>query len=171
MLAKPMIYILICISLAVNGCGWQLRDMSPIANDLGNVYVSYSDSQANIGLALRRELNASHVKLVETNAEADYLIKIIDTQSSRRISAVNINIRASQYQLYQAVDYMMIDNMGRQIIPLTTAYAESSHDFNERDVLASKNEESLIQDNLRFDIVRQMLSRISEASINAEPLE
>ena len=36
MLAKPMIYILICISLAVNGCGWQLRDMSPIANDLGN---------------------------------------------------------------------------------------------------------------------------------------
>jgi len=171
MLAKPMIYILICISLTVNGCGWQLRDMSPIANDLGNVYVSYSESQANIGLALRRELNANHVKLVETNAEADYLIKIIDTQSSRRISAVNINIRASQYQLYQAVDYMMIDNMGRQIIPLTTAYAESSHDFNERDVLASKNEQSLVQDSLRFDIIRQILSRISEASINAEPLE
>ena len=171
MLAKPTIYILICISLAVNGCGWQLRDMSPIANDLGNVYVSYSDSQANIGLALRRELNASQVKLVETSVEADYLIKIIDAQSSRRISAVNINIRASQYQLYQAVDFMMIDNIGRQIIPLTTAYAERSHDFNEQDVLASQNAQALIQDSLRFDIVRQMLSRISEASINAEPLE
>jgi outer membrane lipopolysaccharide assembly protein LptE/RlpB len=61
--------------------------------------------------------------------------------------------------------------MGKQIIPLTTAYAESSHDFNELDVLASKNEESLVQDSLRFDIIRQMLSRISEASINAEPLE
>jgi outer membrane lipopolysaccharide assembly protein LptE/RlpB len=168
MLAKSMIYILICISLAVNGCGWQLRDMSPIANDLGNVYVSYSDSQANIGLALRRELNASHVKLVETNAEADYLIKIIDTQNSRRISAVNINIRASQHQLYQAVDFMMIDNMGKQIIPLTTAYAERTHDFNEKDVLASQNAESLIQDSLRFDIVRQMLSRISEATISTE---
>jgi outer membrane lipopolysaccharide assembly protein LptE/RlpB len=168
MLAKSMIYILICISLAVNGCGWQLRDMSPIANDLGNVYVSYSDSQANIGLALRRELYASHVKLVETSAEADYLIKIIDTQNSRRISAVNINIRASQHQLYQAVDFMMIDNMGKQIIPLTTAYAERTHDFNEKDVLASQNAESLIQDSLRFDIVRQMLSRISEATISTE---
>ena len=171
MLAKPLIYVLTCILLAVSGCGWQLRDISSTANDLGKVYISYPDSQANIGLALRHELNASQVKLVESSAEADYLIKIIDTQSSRRISAVNINIRASQYQLYQAVDYMMIDNMGRQIIPLTTAYAESSHDFNELDVLASKNEESLAQDSLRFDIVRQMLSRISEASINAEPLK
>jgi len=171
MLAKPLIYILTCIFLAVSGCGWQLRDMSPIANDLGNVYISYSDSQANIGLALRRELHASQVKLVETSAEADYLIKIIDTQNSRRISAVNVNIRASQYQLYQAVDYMMIDNMGRQIIPLTTAYAERSHDFNELDVLGSQNEESLIQDSLRYDIVRQMLSRISEASFSTESLE
>ena len=171
MLAKPLIYVLTCTFLAVSGCGWQLRDMSPIANDLGNVYVSYSASQANIALSLRRELNASKVNLVETSAEADYLIKIIDIQSSRRISAVNANIRASQYQLYQAVDYMMIDNMGNQIIPLTTAYAERSHDFNEQDVLASQNEEALIQDSLRFDIVRQMLSRISEASISTEPVE
>ena len=171
MLEKPLIYVLTCTLLAVSGCGWQLRDMSPIANDLGNVYVSYSASQANIALSLRRELNASKVNLVETSAEADYLIKIIDIQSSRRISAVNVNIRASQYQLYQAVDYMMIDNMGKQIIPLTTAYAERSHDFNEQDVLASQNEEALIQDSLRFDIVRQMLSRISEASISTEPVE
>jgi LPS-assembly lipoprotein len=171
MLAKPLIYVFTCIFLAVSGCGWQLRDMSPIANDLGRVFVSYSGSQANIGLALRRELNASQVKLVETSAEADYLIKIIDAQSSRRISAVNINIRASQYQLYQAVDYKLIDNMGRQIIPLTTAYAERSHDFNEQDVLASQNAESLIQDSLRFDIVRQILSRIGEVTISTEPLE
>jgi outer membrane lipopolysaccharide assembly protein LptE/RlpB len=81
---------------------------------------------------------------------------------------VNINIRASQHQLYQAVDFMMIDNMGKQIIPLTTAYAERTHDFNEKDVLASQNAESLIQDSLRFDIVRQMLSRISEATISTE---
>jgi LPS-assembly lipoprotein len=171
MLAKPLIYIVICISLALSGCGWQLRDMSPVASNLGKVYISHSDAQANIGLALRRELNASQVNLVETSAEADYLIKIIDTQSSRRISAVNINIRASQYQLHQTVDYMMIDNMGRQIIPLTTAYAERSHDFNEQDILASQNEESLIQDSLRFDIVRQMLSHISEASLSTDPAE
>ena len=98
MLAKPLIYILTCIVLAVSGCGWQLRDMSPIANDLGNVYISYSDSQANIGLALRSELPASQVKLVEPSAEADYLITILDIQNSRRISAVNVNLRASQYQ-------------------------------------------------------------------------
>lgn len=171
MIAKPLLYLLAFICLAVNGCGWQLRDMSPIANDLGNVYISYSDSQANIALALRRELNASQVKLVETSADADYLIKIIDTQTSRRISAVNINIRTSQYQLYQTLDYMVVDKMGNQIIPLTTVYAERSHDFNEQDVLAAQNEESLIQDSLRFDIVRQMLSRIDETSINAESLK
>jgi LPS-assembly lipoprotein len=171
MLAKPLIYVLTCILLAVSGCGWQLRDISSTANDLGKVYISYPDSQANIGLALRHELNASQVKLVESSAEADYLIKIIDTQSTRRISAVNVNIRASQYQLYQTVDYMTIDKMGRQIIPLTTAYAERSHDFNEQDILASQNEESLIQDSLRLDIVRQMLSHISEASLSTESVE
>jgi outer membrane lipopolysaccharide assembly protein LptE/RlpB len=171
MLAKPLIYVFTCIFLAVSGCGWQLRDISPIANDLGKVFVSYSGSQANIALALRRELGFSQIKLVETSAEADYLIKIVDTQQTRRISAVNLSIRASQYQLYQSVDYMMIDNLGRQIIPLSTAYAERTHDFNELDILASQNEESLIQDSLRFEIVRQMLSRISEASTKIELVE
>jgi outer membrane lipopolysaccharide assembly protein LptE/RlpB len=171
MLAKPLIYVFTCIFLAVSGCGWQLRDISPVANDLGKVFVGYSGSQANIALALRRELGSSQIKLVETSAEADYLIKIVDTQKSKRISAVNLSTRASQYQLYQSVDYMMIDNMGRQIIPLSTAYAERTHDFNELDILASQNEESLIEDSLRFEIVRQMLSRISEASTKVELVE
>lgn len=171
MLAKQRLILLTCMTLAVISCGWQLRDMSPLANNLGKIYISYSDSQANIALALRRELNSSRVQLVNSSSEADYIIKVVDTRQSRRISAVNVNVRASQYQLYQTVDYSVTDRSGRQIIPLTTAYAERSHDFNERDVLASQNAESLIQDSLRFDIVRQILSRISEATISTEPLK
>jgi outer membrane lipopolysaccharide assembly protein LptE/RlpB len=171
MLAKQRLILLTCMTLAVISCGWQLRDMSPLANNLGKIYISYSDSQANIALALRRELNSSLVQLVNSSSEADYIIKVVDTRQSRRISAVNVNVRASQYQLYQTVDYSVTDPSGRQIIPLTTAYAERSHDFNEQDILAAENEESLIQERLRFDIVEQILNRIAETLLNAENLK
>ena len=47
---------------------------------------------------------------------------------------------------------------------MTTASAESSYNFDENDILASHNEEVVLQDNLRTKIVRQIIFRLGELS-------
>jgi outer membrane lipopolysaccharide assembly protein LptE/RlpB len=141
-----------------------LRDNALLGINLGTVYVRYPESQSTIGIQLKRELKANNVLLVGATDNADYQIKIIDATQSRRISALNANVRAAQYQLYQAVDYIVLDEMGTQLIPLTTAAAESTYNFNEQDVLASHNEEVILQNNLRAKIIRQIIHRLGEVS-------
>jgi outer membrane lipopolysaccharide assembly protein LptE/RlpB len=152
------------VFLILSACGWQLRDNALLELSLGTVYVSYPESQSSIGIKLKRELKANNILLVGATENANYQIKIIDATQSRRISALNANVRAAQYQLYQAVDYIVLDEMGTQLIPITTAAAESTFNFNEQDVLASHNEEVILQNNLRAKIVRQIIHRLGEVS-------
>jgi outer membrane lipopolysaccharide assembly protein LptE/RlpB len=152
------------VFLVLSACGWQLRDNALLGINLGTVYVGYPESQSTIGIQLKRELKANNVLLVGATDNADYQIKIIDATQSRQISALNANVRAAQYQLYQAVDYIVLDEMGTQLIPLTTAAAESTYNFNEQDVLASHNEEVILQNNLRAKIIRQIIHRLGEVS-------
>ena len=152
------------VFLILSACGWQLRDSALLGVNLGTVFVSYPESQSSIGIELKRELKANNVLLVGMTDNADYQIKIIDATQSRRISALNAKVRAAQYQLYQAVDYIVLDEMGTQLIPITTAAAESTYNFNEQDFLASHNEEVILQNNLRAKIVRQIIHRLGEVS-------
>lgn len=152
------------VFLVLSACGWQLRDNALLGINLETVYVGYPESQSTIGIELKRELKANNVLLVGATDNANYQIKIIDATQSRRISALNANVRAAQYQLYQAVDYIVLDEMGTQLIPLTTAAAESTYNFNEQDVLASHNEEVILQNNLRAKIIRQIIHRLGEVS-------
>lgn len=152
------------VFLVLSSCGWQLRDSSLLGINLGTVSISYPESQSTIGIELKRELQANNVSLVGATDKASYKIKIIDATQSQRVSARNENARAAQYQIYQAVDYIVVDALGTEVIPVTTAAAESSYNFDEQDILASHNEEVILQDILRTKIVRQIIQRLGELS-------
>jgi outer membrane lipopolysaccharide assembly protein LptE/RlpB len=152
------------VFLVLSSCGWQLRDNSLLGINLGTVSVSYPESQSSIGIELKRELKANNVLLVGATDKANFQIRIIDATQSRRVSARNASARAAQYQIYQAVDYTILDASGTEIAPATKAAAESTYNFIEQDVLASHNEEIILQNNLRAKIVRQIIHRLGEVS-------
>lgn len=152
------------VLLTLSACGWQLRNNPLLAYDFGSVYISYPESQLSLAVELKRALKANNIELVSVGDSPDYQIKILDAIQSRRISAVNLNARAAQYQIYQSVDYLVTDAQGIEIIAPTTALAETTYNFNELDILAAQSEEKFLHSNLRMELVRQILRRLGEVS-------
>ena len=152
------------VLLTLTACGWQLRNNPLLAYDFGSVYISYPESQLSLAVELKRALKANNIELVSVGDSPDYQIKILDAIQSRRISAVNLNARAAQYQIYQSVDYLVTDAQGIEIIAPTTALAETTYNFNELDILAAQSEEKFLHSNLRMELVRQILRRLGEVS-------
>jgi LPS-assembly lipoprotein len=161
---KWLLINLAWVFLTLSACGWQLRSNPLIANQFGTVHISYPQSQIALAVELKRALKANNIELVGAVDKADYEIKLLDAQKSRRISALNPSARAAEYLVSQAVDYVVIDTQGVAVIPATTASAETTYNFNELDVLAAQSEEALLHNNLRQEIVRQILRRLGEVS-------
>lgn len=161
---KWVLVSLAWVFLTLSACGWQLQGNPLIANQFGTIYISSPDTQSSIIIELKRALKANNIEIVGAASNADYQIKILDNRQSRRISALNPRARAAQYQIYQAVEYMVFNALGTPVVPRTTALAESTYNFKEIDVLASENEERLLQNTLRLEIVRQIVRRLGEIS-------
>ena len=152
--------LLVATLVLVTACGWQLRNSQIIPQSLGSLHLSSEDSHSNLVAELTRVLDLYGVKVVASAAEASYSVVIVDYRRTRRTGSTNASARAAEYQLNEEVDFLIVDADDNQLIPLSTASVERIYEFNERDVLASGNEERLILEGMREDIIRQILNRL-----------
>ena len=148
---------LLCLLVA---CGWQLRDAQVVAEDIGSLHITARDKYSALVTELSRALVSNGVTLVSEQAEANYSVVIVDFRSERRVSTLDVTARAAEYQLNEEVDFLILGADGQPLIPPATASVERVYEFNEDDILAAQNEEKLVRDSMRQDIVRQILNRL-----------
>ena len=159
--------LLVATLILVTACGWQLRNSQIIPQNLGSLHLSSADSHSNLIAELTRALDVYGVKVVADADAANYSVVIVDFKSTRRIGTTNASARVAEYQLNEEVEFLIVDAKGNNLIPLSTASVERVYEFNERVVLASDNEEQLIKEEMRADIIYQILNRLRLIPENA----
>ena len=164
MLNKKL-FINVLLLIMISGCGWQLRDSQLLSADIGAVHLTAEDYHSPLITELRQRLDNFGVSTTSTRAEASYTIVIVDSRRWRRTSTLNSGGRVGEYQLNEEVDFMIFDQAENPLTALATASAEKVFEFDERDVLASANEEQLVKKQMRQEIVRQILNHFSRLSI------
>lgn len=155
--------------LLTSACGWQLRDAQIVPQDLGSLHISARDPHSTLVLELKRALQVYGVDLVNSREEAHYTVVIADFRQNRRTATVNARARIAEYQLNEDVDFLILGADDSQLIPLSTASVERVYEFDENDVLASRNEEQLVREEMREEIIRQILSRLRIAPSAIQP--
>jgi LPS-assembly lipoprotein len=152
--------LLCCLLVLVSACGWQLRNSQVVPENLGSLHLSAKDPHSALITELTRALNLYGVNVVPSAADARYSVVIVDFRRNRRIGTLNSSARVSEFQLNEDVDFFIVGANGSLLIPLSTASVERVYEFNEQDILASDNEERLVRDSMRAEIVRQILNRL-----------
>jgi len=161
--------MLTIIVLLISSCGWQLRDAQIVPENLGSLHLSSEDPHSALIRELTRSLELYGVDVVASAADARYSVVIVDFRRTRRTSTINPSARAAEYQLNEDVDFLIVGADGAQLVPLSTASVERVYEFNEQDVLSSDNEELLVKNNMREEIVRQILNRLRLLPTEAAP--
>ena len=142
------------------GCGWQLRDAQVVPQSIGSLHIATQLADRDFVSELTRALDVYGVEVVSSAAAADYSVVIVDFRQNRFVGTLNASGRVTEYQLNEDVDFLIANATGTPLTNLFTASVERNYEIEERDLLSSENEERLIKQEMRREIVRQILNRL-----------
>jgi LPS-assembly lipoprotein len=144
----------------LSGCGWQLRDAQVVPQSIGILHIATQLADRDFVSELTRALDVYGVEVVTSAAAADYSVVIVDFRQNRFVGTLNASGRVAEYQLNEDVDFLIANATGTPLTNLFTASVERHYEIEERDLLSSENEERLIKQEMRQEIVRQILNRL-----------
>ncbi len=155
---------LLGITLVLSGCGFQLRGTGGGALEnveLRELRLSAIDNLGQTHQEVRDMLRSSGVRL---SASAPYHLQLLGEQNER--SAVSYTTRASpaEFQLTSRLSYQILDRQGRALVGPETLEAQRALVRDRDNVVAGSEEEELLRQEMRRDLSRQLLLRLSSLS-------
>lgn len=152
---------------SLSACGFHLRGSDGNDEPLGNVYIQIQPGSP-IAPALREVITGAGGEIVKRKEFADTRLYILLERSERRVLSIDNTGRVSAYELILTVDYRVGDALKEQVInpktgkPLAHRTIRVTREFtyDESGVLGKSEEEQILREEMRQDLVRQLLSRV-----------
>lgn len=168
-LRRQVVFIL-ATALALAGCGWQLRGTGIVPTGLDTLHITARERHSPLVTELTRTLRAADVQVPEDASEAAYSLVIVAERRGVRTATVNANARVSEQELREEVEFMILDRDGQVLLPRSTVMVERVFEYDENNVLATRDEEQLIRSEMRRDLVNQILNRFRQLKdLNGAP--
>lgn len=154
-------YLLLACLLGLTACGFHLRGINSIPFE--TLYIQDSGAPS-IARDMRRSLKANGVKIVPSAKDAQGSLDLMSETSEKRILSLASNGRVREYQLVYRVVFRIRD-AGEELWG-TPQTVEQFRDFayDDAQTLAKEGEEARLNNDMRSDVVREILRRASVLS-------
>lgn len=152
--------LVLVVCLCVSGCGFQLRGSGGIETALVTVYVTASNKYGDLHQKLVRAFTRSGVTVVDQAGDAEYRLSINAERVTRRVVATTSTISVAEYELRLEVDMVLTNGSGESVIPSTTVVTERNYTFDRSSLVGSNEEEAILLEEMRADLVLQILHRV-----------
>jgi LPS-assembly lipoprotein len=150
----------IVLCAIVSGCGFQLRGSAKLPFE--TVYIPDNHPMlVELSRALR---SGSNVKIVNDPEIANARFVMLGEHRDKVILSVSTAGRVREYQLRYAIIFRVHDGRGGEYIPTNTVVLRRDVTFNEQ-VLAKETEELLLYQEMRADMVQQIVRRMQAAKL------
>lgn len=150
----------IVILLTVAGCGFHLRGTQGGDVALERLHVSAINAYGPFVQELERALLRSDVEVTGNRAEAPWSLRVLGERVNRRAVATTSQIRVSEYEVRMEVDFELTGPEDETLIAPTKLVAERIYSFDSSSLVGSSEEEELLKEEMRRDLVQQMIRRV-----------
>jgi len=144
--------------LLLSACGFHLRGTETSRVQLPPTYLD--GAAGPLQREVRHYLSISGVAVVADQKEAQLLIRLIGEDVQRRVLSVGSTGKVEEYEVHYGATYAVARPDGESLIPKETLGQQRSYSFNEADVLAKDVEQERLVEDMRRDVVRQMMLRL-----------
>jgi LPS-assembly lipoprotein len=153
--------LVLLFTLLLSACGFQLRGHAGMP--FQSIYVDAANGSTPFVAELRRNLEANDVKLTTTAEHADVILNIVSEVMDKQILSLSGAGRVSEYQLYFKVSLRAYDNQVHDWIPAEEMLIRRDFNYDDTQILAKQQEEAMLVQSMRDDMVQQIIRRLSRA--------
>jgi len=165
-LVRIVVYIVLLSLIA--GCGFHLRGSQGDDVVLERIHISSTNARDEFVRELKDSLQRRNMTVVDERADASYSLRVSPERTSRRAVATSSDVTVSEYELRMAVEFELFDTGGEPVIESTEIIAERIFVFDRNSLTGTGEEEELLKEEMRRDLVRQMIRRVN-AAVNSAP--
>ena len=153
--------VLILILIMSSGCGWQLRGLEPIPASLNTLRLEIQNPNDEFGRALRRTLGSAGITILATAEESSTttLLRVSNVRHERRAISTTDLGKAAEYELVSLLEYEVEDSAGNLIAGPEGLLSEKIYVFDQNNVASASQEEQLLRDEMRRELIQQLLRR------------
>jgi len=156
---------LVLISIFLAGCSFQARNFSPVPEQVQNVSVHAVTPYTQFNKTFKQALLNHNIKLA---GKAPITVEILKEHTDLLETNVSSTTQTRVYRLAHSVDFQVIDQKGKIIVPKQNIRAARNFIADNNRVLASKHEKSKLLNILNKDISEKIIRRLaSNETINA----
>ncbi len=149
-----------CI-MSLAACGFHLRGDTLMP--FKTLSIKAVNPSSPMVLELRRNLETSHVKLVDKPELAEVVLNIVSEQPEKQILTLDGGGRVSEYQLRYRVSLRAYDNEQREWLPAVELLVNRDFSYDDTQILAKQSEELMLYQSMHTDMAQQIMRRLSHA--------
>jgi len=154
------VVVLVSLFFGMSGCGFQLRGTGQTASLFETAYLSSEDRNGALARELVATLAQSGVDLTSLSA-AQVSIALGRERFTRRPVSTTGQINVAEYELTLEVGFSVMNQAGEELIPPTRIRTERIYTFDSSSLVGSKEEETLINVEMRRDVIGQLIQRVN----------
>lgn len=156
--ALPFSGLVLLLSLLA-ACGFQLRGAYALPYE--SLYLAYPDYSV-IGVSLKRAIRASaSTRLAATASDAQATLVPGAEYRDRVILSVSGTGRISELRLRYLYNYRVTDDKGRDLVQPASIELVRDLTYDDSNVLAKQQEETLLWRDMENDLVQQLMRRLA----------
>jgi len=157
---KPLRLIpLLGISLLLNACGFQLRENAELPAEMQNTQLLVADENSQLARRVRVQLEQAGVKFVDQQ-NATAILEIPKNEVLTEVLSIGDNARVREYRVTHTVQFRLMDQQGKELVPLQTIRQSREISFDEQQILAVSREQEFVKEDLANTLSRLMISRL-----------
>ena len=153
--------VLVVFALCLGACGFHLRGVANLP--FKTLAISLPDVNT-LRDALARSVTAgSDTKVVSQGEAAEAILDVTGDVITKNVLALNTSGQIREYEIVRTFSFRLHNGKGIELLPPGSIILRRNVSFNDNQLLAKQQEETLLLHDMQNDLVQQLLRRLASA--------
>ena len=157
-ISRLLVLFVLSAGLLLSGCGFHLRGQIDVPPSLLRMHVKGND--IDLVHDIEKSLKFSDIVIVEEGGDAA-LLDLSDTTYVKEVNGTDNNGIATNYKMTYTVNYVVYD-AAREVLQKQKLNQSRTLSYDAADILLFEREEIFLVEDMRKDLISQMLRRMSK---------